>query len=91
MAYGVWNGSNPRLLPISSHFRKISFWDPSIPSMRKVDDGEKRRRKKREREKNGGNSGPLTSLPVDGLNGDRLQRQSSCQKDKMKLDLLGLT
>ena len=76
------------------HFQPLSinkFFDPNTPSMRKVDNGEKRRRKKKEREKNGGNSGPLTSLPVDRLNGDRLQCQSSCQKDKMKLDLLGLT
>ena len=26
------------------------------------------------------NSGPLTSLPVNRLNGDRLQRRRSCQK-----------
>ena len=28
----------------------------------------------------GKNSGPLTSLPVNRLNGDRLQRRRSCQK-----------
>ena len=43
--------------------------------MRKGYDGEKKTRK----EKNGEYSGPLTSLPVDRLNGDRLQRRRSCQ------------
>ena len=36
--------------------------------MRKVYDAE-RKRKKEKREKNGEKSGPLTSLPVDRLNG----------------------
>ena len=40
--------------------------------MRKVDEGGKQ-----EKEKNGENSGPLTSLPVDRLNVDRLQRRRS--------------
>ena len=42
--------------------------------MRKVDDGEEKRKEKR-KEKNGDNSGPLTSLPVDRMNDDRLQRR----------------
>ena len=41
--------------------------------MRKVDDGETR--KKQEKEKNSENSGQLTLLPVERLNGDRLQRR----------------
>ena len=48
--------------------------------MRKGCDGEKE--KKRKEEKNGENNSPLTSLPVDWLNGDRLQGQRSCQKFK---------
>ena len=44
--------------------------------MGNIDDGEKKKRKK---EKIGENSRPITSLSVNHLNGDRLQRQSSCQ------------
>ena len=50
------------------------FYAQSIPSMRNVEDGEKKRR-----EKNGENSSPLTSLPVGRLNSDRLQRRRLCQ------------
>ena len=35
--------------------------------MRNVDDGEEKKKKEKKREKNGDNSGPLTSLPVDRL------------------------
>ena len=48
------------------------FFDQCIPSMRNVDDGEK---KQDTRKKNGENSGPLTSLPVNRLNSDRLQHR----------------
>ena len=47
--------------------------------MRKVDDSETRKTRQEKREKNGENSDPLTSLPVDRLNGDRLQRRRLCQ------------
>ena len=36
-------------------------------------------------ENNGENRGPLTSLPVNRLNGDRLQRRRSCQKVTLPL------
>ena len=42
------------------------FSDPSTPSMRKARDGEENGMV----ENNGENSGPLTSLPVNRLNGN---------------------
>ena len=50
------------------------FLDSSTPPFRKGSDGEKRKK-----EKNNENSGSLTSLPVDRLNGDRLQHRHSLQ------------
>ena len=47
---------------------------PKTCSIRKGCDGEMELRKVEE-EKNGENSSSLTSLPVDRLNGDRLQRR----------------
>ena len=45
------------------------FFDPSTPFMRIVDDGEKwKKEEKQKKEKNGENSSPLISLPVDRLN-----------------------
>ena len=52
--------------------------------MRKVDDGEKRKK----REKNGENSGPLTSLPVDRLKGDRLQRRPLVPKKSVFIGII---
>ena len=49
---------------------------PSTPSMRKGRDGEKNGIME---DNNGENSGPLTSLPVDHLNGNQLQRRRSWQ------------
>ena len=68
MAYGV-----------IAHFEPLSlskFFDPSTPSMREGRDGEREKK-----ENNDENIGPLTSLPVDRLNGCRLrlQRRRSCQ------------
>ena len=50
-------------------FHQIDFF---TPSMRRVDNREKEKRKW---EKISENSGPLTSLPVNRLNSDRLQRR----------------
>ena len=52
--------------------------------MRKGRDGEEQNRteQNRTKENNDGNSGPLTSLPVDLPKVDRLQRRRSCQYDK---------
>ena len=48
--------------------------------MRKGRDGEwKKNGMEKKMENNDENSGPLTSLPVDRLNGDRLQRRRLCQ------------
>ena len=80
MADGVWKVVYPQVFGRSRQLSLNKFLDPSIPSMRKVDNGEKRKK----REKNGENSGPLTSLPVDRLNGDRLQRRRSCQLQNPK-------
>ena len=52
--------------------------------MRKGRDGEKMVKNGGE-ENNDENSGPLTSLPVDRLNGDRLQRRRSCQNQSHAL------
>ena len=57
MADGVWKGVQPWVI---GHFKQLSlnkFFDPSTPSMRKIDDGEKKKKKEEKKEKNGGNSG----------------------------------
>ena len=69
MADGVWKVVNPLAFGRSRQLFPNQFFDPSTP-LRNVDDG---RKKKKSREKSGENSGPLTSLPVDCLNRDRLQ------------------
>ena len=51
MADGVWKGVQPLVI---GHFEPLllnKFLDPSIPSMRKVDNGEKKRKKKEKRER----------------------------------------
>ena len=47
MADGVWKGVYPWIV---GHFRQLSlnkFFDPSTPSMRKIDDGEKKKNGKK--------------------------------------------
>ena len=51
MADGVWKGVYPQVLGRSRQLSLNKFFDPSTPSMRKVDDGEKRKEKKKEKEK----------------------------------------
>ena len=45
MADGVWKGVYPKVLGRSRQLSLNKFFDPSTPSMRKVDDGEKKRKK----------------------------------------------
>ena len=45
MADGVWKGVYPQVLGRSRQLSLNKFLDPSTPSMRKVDDGEKKERK----------------------------------------------
>ena len=67
----------PKVIGRSRHLLLNKFFDQSIPSMRNVDDGEKQEKKnKKRKEKNG----PLTSLPVNRLNGYRLQRRPLLSK-----------
>ena len=47
MADGVWKGVIGHYEPLLLH----KFFDPSTPSMRKIDDGEKKRKKKKEEKK----------------------------------------
>ena len=60
MAEGVWKGVQ---LQVIGHFKQLSlnkFFDPSTPSMRKGDDGEKKtgeKNGKKEKENNDENSG----------------------------------
>ena len=53
MADGVWRGVYPYVFGHSKQLSLNKFIDPSTPSLRKVDDGEKKRRKNRnKKEKN---------------------------------------
>ena len=47
MAAGVWKGVYPWILGRSRQHSLNKILDPSTPSMRKVDDGEKKRKKKK--------------------------------------------
>ena len=54
MAAGVWKGVYPQVFGPSRQLSLNKFFDPSAPSMRKVDDGkkEKKRKEKRRKENN---------------------------------------
>ena len=47
MADGVWKVVYPQVFGRSRHLLLNKFFDPSTPSMRKVDDGEKKRKEKK--------------------------------------------
>ena len=47
MADGVWKGVYPSVLGRSRQLSLNKFFDPSTPSMRKVDDGEEKKKKKK--------------------------------------------
>ena len=77
MANGVWKVVYPTGFERSRHLLLHKFFD------------EKRRRPRKERqtrkEKIGENRGPLTSLPVNCLNSDRLKRrQNSFERKGMQ-------
>ena len=84
MADRVWKCVYPQVF---GHFKQLSlnkFFDPSTPSMRKVDDGEKKRKKKKRKEKKKEKNvvfiGHYTSLPaVDRPNVDLWNAARSCQ------------
>ena len=46
MADGVWKGVYPKVFGHSKQLSLNKFFDPSTPSMRKVDDGEKKEEKR---------------------------------------------
>ena len=46
MADWVWKGVYPQVLGRSRQLSLNKFFDPSTPSMRKVDDGEEKKKKK---------------------------------------------
>ena len=51
MADGVWKGIYPKVFGRSKQLLLNKFFDPSTPSMRKVDDGEKKKEKKKKKKK----------------------------------------
>ena len=81
MADGVWKGVFPLVFGRSRQLSLNKFFDPSAPSMRKVDDGEEKKEKRKE--KNGVFSGHYviaSSLPPERLrpNDDRWNAARSC-------------
>ena len=78
MAEGVWKGVYPQVLGRSRQLSLNMFLDPSTPSMRKIDDGEKREKKKKEKRMTFFVA--TTSLPaVYRPNDDRWNAAFSCQ------------
>ena len=51
MADGVWKGVKPQVYGCFKQLSLNKIFDPSTPSMRKVDDGEKKRKEKRKKKK----------------------------------------
>ena len=52
MADGVWKGAYPYIFGRSRQLLQNKFLDPSTPSMRTEDNGEKEKKRKKEKEKN---------------------------------------
>ena len=52
MTDGVWKGVYPQVFGHSKQLSLNKFFDPSTPSMRKVDDGEEKKKKRKKRENN---------------------------------------
>ena len=76
MADGVWKGVHPYVFGRSKQLSLNKFFDPSTPSMRKVDDGEKNKKKKKRMTF----LVATTSLPaVDRPNTDCWNAARSCQ------------
>ena len=49
MADGVWKGVYPKVFGRSCQLSQNKFFDPSAPSMRKVDDRKRKEKKKKEK------------------------------------------
>ena len=49
MADRVWKGVYPKVFRRAHQLLLNKFFDPSTPSMRKVDDGEEKKRKKKKK------------------------------------------
>ena len=47
MTKGVWKGVQPQVFGRSRQLSLNKFWDPSTPSMRKVDNGGNEKKKKK--------------------------------------------
>ena len=86
MADGVWKGVQPQVI---GHFKQLllnKFFDPSTPSTRKVDDGEKRKRKKEKKKKKIMAEIVATNVVASRPpNGDRLQRRPLVPKGERML------
>ena len=77
MADGVWKGVQPEVI---GHFKQLllnKFFDPSTPSTRKVDNGEKRKEKEKKITAEIVTTNVVASRPP---NNDRLQRRPLVQK-----------
>ena len=79
MADSVWKGVYPWVLGRSCQLLLNKFFDPSIPSMRKVDDGKRKEKKRKKRMTFLVATTSLTA--VYRLNDDRWNAARSCQND----------
>ena len=78
MADGVWKGVHSKVIGRSDQLSLNKFFDPSTPSMRKGDEGEKKTGKKKNGKKKGKIMMKIVATNVVASrppNGDRLQRR----------------